>query len=125
MTKLREMYRCTICGNLVEVLHEGVGQLVCCGEPMQLLEEKTKDIGNEKHVPILTKNKEGVEIAVGAILHPMEKNHYIEFIEIQTEKGDSRKYLQPGDEPKLSFPVKAKIKKVRIYCNVHGLWKNK
>ena len=125
MTKKLEIYKCEVCGNIVEVIHEGGGTLVCCGQDMTLQKEKTKDIGSEKHVPIITKNKDGVEIKVGSIPHPMEKEHYIEWIEIETAKGNSRKYLQPGDEPKLLFPVKADIKKVRIYCNVHGLWKNK
>ena len=124
MTKKLEIYKCEICGNIIEVINEGVGILVCCGKPMALQKEKNKDIGNEKHVPVITKNKDGIEVKVGSISHPMEKEHYIEWIEIQTEKGDSRKYLKPGDEPKLLFPVKSKIKKVRIYCNIHGLWKN-
>jgi superoxide reductase len=125
MTKLNELYKCNICGNIVELAHEGIGQLVCCGQPMKLLEEKTKDIGNEKHVPIIEKDDLGAKIKVGSIAHPMEEKHYIEFIEIETDKGISRKYLKPGEKPETGFPVKAKIKKVRIYCNVHGLWKNK
>ncbi len=125
MTKKLEVYKCEICGNIVEVIGEGAGTLVCCGKPMTLQKEKNKDEGNEKHVPVIIKNDEGIEIKVGNIPHPMEEKHYIEWIEIETEKGNSRKYLKAGDEPKTFFPVKAKIKKVRIYCNIHGLWKNK
>jgi len=97
MTKKLEIYKCEVCGNIVEVIHEGGGTLVCCGQDMTLQKEKTKDIGSEKHVPIITKNKDCVEIKVGSIPHPMEKEHYIEWIEIETAKGNSRKYLQPGD----------------------------
>ncbi len=125
MTKLKEVYKCEICGNIVEVLHEGAGELVCCGKAMKLLEEKTSDEGKEKHVPVIEKNEVGVTIKVGSIPHPMEEKHYIEWIEIITDKGSSRKYLKPGDKPEKSFPVKAENIKARIYCNIHGLWKSK
>ena len=124
MTKLKEIYKCETCGNIVEILHEGVGKLVCCKKPMKLLEEKTKDEGEEKHVPIIKKNEDGIIIEVGENPHPMEDKHFIEWIEIQTEKGSSKKFLQPGDDPVKKFPVKKEIKKVRIYCNIHGLWKS-
>jgi superoxide reductase len=122
MTKLKEVYKCEICGNIVEVLHEGIGELVCCGQPMKLLQEKTADEGKEKHVPVIEKNEEGVTIKVGSVPHPMEEKHYIEWIEIITDKGSSRKYLKPGEKPEKSFPVKAENIKARIYCNIHGLW---
>jgi superoxide reductase len=122
MTKLKEVYKCEICGNIVEVLHEGIGELVCCGQPMKLLQEKTADEGKEKHVPVIEKNEEGVTIKVGSVPHPMEEKHYIEWIEIITNKGSSRKYLKPGEKPEKSFPVKAENIKARIYCNIHGLW---
>lgn len=124
MTKLKEIYKCETCGNIIEILHEGVGKLVCCEKPMKLLEEKTKDEEKEKHVPIIKKNEDGIIIEVGENPHPMEDKHFIEWIEIQTEKGSSKKFLQPGDDPVKKFPVKKEIKKVRIYCNIHGLWKS-
>jgi len=123
MTKKREIYKCEICGNIVEVLHDGVGTLVCCGKPMILQKEKTKDEGKEKHVPVINRNEEGVEIKVGSVPHPMTKEHYIEWVEISTDKGESKKFLTPGDFPEARFPVKKKVKS-REYCNIHGLWKN-
>ncbi len=127
MTKLKEIYKCEICGNIVELLHEGVGTLVCCGQPMKLLEEKNKDLGNEKHVPVIQKNEEGVDIKIGSIPHPMTPEHYIEWIEVSTEKGESKKFLNPTDDKtaETKFPVKNKKVKSRAYCNVHGLWKSK
>jgi superoxide reductase len=124
MTNQREVYKCEICGNIVEVLHNGAGQLVCCGQPMTLMKEKIKEEGNEKHVPIIEKNKEGVEIKVGSIPHPMTKEHHIEWIEISTEKGESKKFLNPTDSPEAKFPVKNTKVKSREYCNLHGLWKS-
>ena len=124
MTEKLEIYKCEICGNIVEVVHDGMGTLVCCGKPMILQEENSVDAAKEKHVPVLKEVKEGVEISVGSILHPMTEEHYIEWVEIQTENGNSRKYLSPGQEPKVFFPVKNKVLNVRAYCNLHGLWKN-
>lgn len=123
MTTKKEIYKCEICGNIVEVLHDGVGTLVCCGKPMKLQIEKLKEEGNEKHVPIIEKDEEGVKIKVGSIPHPMIEEHHIEWIEISTEKGESKKFLKPGDKPEAMFPVKNKVKS-REYCNIHGLWKN-
>ena len=124
MTKKREIYRCEICGNIVEVLHEGVGTLVCCGQPMKFIEEKTKEEGNEKHVPVIQTNEEGVEVKVGSIPHPMTEEHHIEWIEISTENGESKKFLKPTDLPEAKFSVKNKEIKSREYCNIHGLWKD-
>lgn len=126
MTNLNEIYKCNVCGNIVEVLHTGVGTLTCCSQPMNLLEEKTTDpeISVEKHVPIIEKDEMGVTVKVGSIPHPMEEAHHIEWIEILTEKGYSRKFLKPSDAPEASFPVKTEILKVRAYCNLHGLWIN-
>jgi superoxide reductase len=123
MTKQKEIYKCEICGNIVEVLHDGVGTLVCCGQPMKLMKEQTKDpkLG-EKHVPIKEKNSKGVIIKVGEVPHPMTDEHYIEWIEISTDKGVSKKFLNPGEKPEVKFPVKKDVK-TREYCNLHGLWK--
>ena len=125
MTKQRQIYKCEICGNIIEVLHEGEGTLVCCGKPMVLQKENTVDASQEKHIPIIEKDKEGVIIRIGSIEHPMSPDHYIEWIEISTEKGTAKKFLNPGDKPEAKFPVKAKNIKARAYCNLHCLWKSK
>jgi superoxide reductase len=125
MTKQKEIYKCEVCGNIVEVLHAGAGTLVCCGKDMILQLEKDKEEGQEKHVPIIEKNEKGVIIKVGDIPHPMEEEHFIEWIEISTEKGFSKKFLKAKDEPIAKFPIKSDKIKARIYCNLHGLWKSK
>ncbi len=124
MTEKLEVYRCNVCGNIVEVVHEGKGELVCCGEPMELLEEKMEEEGNEKHLPVVNETEDGVSVMVGSVEHPMEEDHYIEWIGVLTEEGAFRKFLQPDDKPKAEFNIdKDKIDSVREYCNVHGLWK--
>lgn len=122
MTKLNEKYRCNVCGNIVEVLHAGVGQLVCCGQPMELLEGKTEDEGQEKHVPVLEKTDKGIKVKVGSIPHPMEEKHYIEWIELIADKRIYRKFLNPGDKPEAEFEILANKIEAREYCNLHGLW---
>lgn len=126
MTLQRQVYKCEICGNIVTVLHAGMGTLVCCGKPMNLQKENKVDASVEKHVPIISLNKEGLQVKVGSVEHPMSEEHYIEWIEISTEKGLSIKFLQPGDKPQAVFPVKTEIGKIsaRAYCNLHGLWKS-
>lgn len=124
MTELRQIYKCNICGNIVEVLHAGVGQLVCCGQPMELLKEKTEDVGQEKHVPVVEKTGTGVKVKVGSVPHPMEEKHYIEWIEIIADGGVHRKFLNPGDKPEADFGINAGEIWAREYCNVHGLWKS-
>ena len=125
MTKIREIYKCNICENIVEVLHDGVGQLVCCGEPMQLLEEKTEDSSVEKHVPYVEKKEEGILVKVGQNQdHPMEEKHYIEWIQVIAEDVSHRKFLKPGDKPQAEFKIKADKIVAREYCNIHGLWKS-
>lgn len=131
MTKKNKIYKCGLCGNVVEVLHTGVGELICCGEPMNLLEEKTQNEGQEKHLPVMEKLPEdvcrggdGYKIKVGEIAHPMEENHFIEWIEVQTDDGKiGKKYLKPGDSTEVEFYTKKKINQVRVFCNIHGLWK--
>ena len=126
MTKGREIYKCNICGNIVEVLHEGVGELVCCNEPMEKLEAKTEDSSVEKHVPYIEKTADGVLVKVGQNQdHPMEEKHYIEWIQIIADGGAAyRKFLKPGDKPQALFEIKADNLTAREYCNVHGLWKS-
>ncbi|MEM4258577.1 MAG: desulfoferrodoxin [Candidatus Thermoplasmatota archaeon] len=123
MTQKKEIYKCTICGNIVEVLHEGVGELVCCGEPMQLQKENTVDASKEKHVPVIEKTKTGVKVTVGSIPHPMEEKHYIEWIQLIADEVSYRKFLKPGDKPEAEFPVTGQKLSAREYCNIHGLWK--
>lgn len=124
MTKVNEIYKCDICGNIIEVLHAGVGGLVCCGQPMELLKEKTEDEGQEKHVPVIEKTDNGVKVKVGSVPHPMEDNHYIEWIEILVDGTVYRKSLKPGEKPEAEFEIKSEDVHAREYCNVHGLWKS-
>jgi superoxide reductase len=125
MAKLKEVYKCNICGNIVEVVHTGTGELVCCGQPMELLTEKFQDAGNEKHVPVIEKTPTGVKVKVGSIPHPMEEKHYIEWIELHVDEVVYRKFLKPAEKPEAEFCVTAKKLSARDYCNIHGLWKSK
>jgi len=121
----RAVYKCEVCGNIVELLHVGGGQLVCCGEDMQLMEEKTEDSSTEKHVPYIEKDGDKVTVKVGEnTAHPMEESHYIEWIELIADGKAYRQFLNPGDEPKAVFNIKAGKLSAREYCNVHGLWKS-
>lgn len=124
---LNQIYKCSICGNIVEVVHVGGGTLACCGKEMELLEAKTEDEGMEKHVPVI-ESIEGdsrVRIKVGEIKHPMETDHYIEWIEIINNDRVLRKYLKPGEKPEKEFTIRAGTFTARIYCNLHGLWQSK
>jgi superoxide reductase len=125
MTKRLEVYKCEICGNIIELLHTGRGTLVCCGQEMNLMREQTADQTTEKHVPIIEKIPSGIKAVVGSTLHPMEEKHYIEWIEIITKGGASRKFLKPGDKPESLFKDVEGLEKVREYCNIHGLWEHK
>ncbi len=124
MTQQKQIYRCNVCGNIVEVLHSGVGQLVCCGQPMELLTEKTEDAGKEKHVPVIERTEKGIKVKVGSILHPMEENHYIEWIEIIIDGKSYRQFLKPGQSPEAEFDIVVKTIFAREYCNLHGLWRS-
>ena len=119
-----QIYKCSICGNIVEVLHAGGGELVCCGKPMELLEAKTQDEGQEKHVPVIEKTDKGVKVKVGSVPHPMEKEHYIEFIEIIADGQVYRQELEPGQAPEAEFCIQAENITAREYCNIHGLWQS-
>jgi superoxide reductase len=125
MTKRLQVYKCEICGNIVEVLHEGQGQLVCCNQPMKLLEEQTEEQGKEKHVPVIEKKDKAVKVKIGSVPHPMEEKHYIEWVAIQTDKGVFRKFLKPGEKPEADFEITEDILQAREYCNVHSLWSTK
>ena len=123
--KIRQVYKCSVCGNIVEVLHVGGGELVCCGQPMNLLKEKTEDEGKEKHVPIIEKTGKGVKVKVGSVPHPMEETHFIEWVEIIADGSSCKKFLKPGQKPEAEFETTATNITARIYCNLHALWKSK
>jgi superoxide reductase len=126
MTKIKQIYKCEICGNIIEVLHEGVGELVCCGQPMKLMVAQTKDAAVEKHVPYIENTSEGILVKVGQNQdHPMADEHYIEWIELIADGESYRKFLKPGDKPQALFCITAKSVQAREYCNIHGLWKSK
>jgi superoxide reductase len=124
MAQHREIYKCQICGNIVEVLHGGAGTLVCCNQPMQLLKENSVDAAVEKHVPVIERSGTTYTVKVGSVTHPMEEKHYIEFIELVTEARVYRAYLDPGKKPEASFEVNGPVLGAREYCNIHGLWKS-
>ena len=123
MAERLEIYKCETCGNIVEVLHGGEGELVCCGKPMNLLVENTVDAAKEKHVPVIEKVEGGVKVKVGEVAHPMEDKHWIEWIEIIADGKAYRQFLNPGETPEAIFNVEAEQVTAREYCNIHGLWK--
>jgi len=124
MAKRNEIYKCEICGNIVQVLHGGVGELVCCEQPMVKLSEQTADFKTEKHVPVIEKQDDGFLVKVGSTPHPMEEKHYIEWIELVADGVSYRKYLKPGDVPQAHFCIDAQEVSAREYCNVHKLWRS-
>jgi superoxide reductase len=123
MTRKNQVYKCELCGNIVEVLHGDGAELVCCGQDMTLLEENTVDAAREKHVPVIEKVENGYKVRVGSVAHPMEEKHYIEFIELIADGLVYRKDLAPGEPPVAFFCVEARTVSAREYCNLHGLWK--
>lgn len=118
------IYKCEVCGNIVEVLHEGKGELVCCGQPMKQFKENTVDASKEKHVPVVEKMEGGFKVKVGAVAHPMEEKHYIEWIEVIADGKAYRQFLKPGDAPEAFFGIDAVNITAREFCNLHGLWKS-
>lgn len=119
-----EIYKCSLCGNIIEVLHVGGGELVCCGQAMNLIEENTQEAATEKHIPVIEKTANGIKVTIGEVLHPMEDSHYIEWIEILTDGKSYKKFLNPGDTPTAEFCIEySDDLVVREYCNLHGLWK--
>ncbi|GAH47432.1 unnamed protein product [marine sediment metagenome] len=123
MAEKLQVYKCMVCGNIVEVLHGGAGELVCCGQPMENLVVKTADEGKEKHVPVIEKVNGGIKVKVGSVAHPMEEKHYIEWIELLADGKAYRQFLNPGDAPEAVFSIEADSVSAREHCNVHGLWK--
>ena len=123
MARRLEVYRCDVCGNIVEVLSGGTGQLVCCGKPMKLLVENTTDAAREKHVPVVEKVAGGYKVKVGSVPHPMEEKHFVEWVELVADDRAHRQFLSPGQAPEAFFSVEAASAFARAYCNLHGLWK--
>lgn len=125
MTKVKEVYCCAICGNIVEIMHMAGGTLTCCGQPMELLTENTVDAAKEKHVPVVEAIEGGYKVKVGSVEHPMQDNHYIEWIELVEENKIQRVHLKPGDKPEAVFYTDCKNVYAREYCNLHGHWSSK
>lgn len=123
MSKHLEIYKCDVCGNIVEVLHASYGELACCGKPMKLLEEGAVDAAKEKHVPVIEKTPAGYKVKVGAVPHPMEEKHYIQWIELTADGVSYTAFLKPGQAPEAEFHIKADKVTAREYCNLHGQWK--
>ena len=124
MTEKKQVYKCMICGNIVEMLHAGQGELVCCEKPMQLFTENSVDAAKEKHVPVIEKTDKGFKVKLGSIAHPMEEKHYIEWIELTAGEKSYKKFLNPGDAPEAEFCIDAAEVIARAYCNLHELWKS-
>lgn len=125
MTERNQIYKCPICGNIVEVIHTGGGSLVCCGKPMELLHENTVDASLEKHVPIIEVKGDKIHVKVGSVEHPMLPEHFIEFIELIADGVSYKKFLRPNEKPEAEFCISAKHFVAREFCNLHGLWKSK
>ena len=125
MTKRLQVYKCSVCDNIVEILHAGKGELVCCGKPMKLLVENTEDASREKHIPVWSKEAGKVVVKVGSAAHPMEEKHYIEWVEVLAGERVYRKFLKPGETPEAIFEGLENAGEIsaREYCNLHGLWK--
>lgn len=123
MAEVLQIYKCEVCGNIVEVVHGGAGELVCCGEPMKLYEENTTDAAVEKHVPVSEPAEHGINVMVGSVAHPMTEEHHIEWIEVVAGDKAYREFLKPGDAPEATFCLEAEDVTLREYCNLHGLWK--
>lgn len=123
MVEKLQVYKCEVCGNIVEVVHGGAGELVCCGQAMKLLTENTVDAAKEKHVPVIEKISGGVKVKVGEVAHPMEEKHYIEWIEIISDGKAYRQFLNPGEAPEAVFMIDHENITAREFCNLHGQWK--
>ena len=123
MAERFQVYKCDLCGNIVEVLYGSDGTLVCCGQNMTLLQENTVDAAKEKHVPVVEKTADGIKVKVGSVAHPMEEKHYIQWVEVIADDKNCIQFLKPGQTPEAEFKIKADKITAREYCNIHGLWK--
>lgn len=122
-TQRLQVYKCPVCAIVAEVLDGGAGELVCCGEPMRLLQENTTDAAKEKHVPVIRKTDGGFTVTVGSVAHPMEEKHFIQWVELLADGKAYRQFLQPGQKPEAFFAIQAASVSARELCNLHGLWK--
>jgi superoxide reductase len=122
-TQQRQVFKCGVCGNIVEVLHASGGELVCCGQPMTALVENTTDAAKEKHVPVIEKVTGGYKVRIGSVAHPMEEKHHIEWIELIADGVSYLAFLKPGAAPEATFQIDAAQVMAREYCNLHGLWR--
>jgi superoxide reductase len=126
LTQIKQIYKCEICGNIIEVLHSGVGELVCCNQKMNLQTENTTEASLEKHIPVIEKIGDNVfKVTVGSLEHPMDEDHYIEWIEVVADNKVYKRYLKPLDKPQAIFKIVSEELTARAYCNKHGLWKIK
>jgi superoxide reductase len=125
MVQQLQVCKCSVCGNMVEVIRVGGGDMICCGKPMENVVAKTADLGKEKHVPVVEKANGGIKVKIGSIPHPMEEKHYIEWVEVITDGKAYRQFLKPGQAPEAVFNVDAASATVREHCNLHGLWEVK
>ncbi|MCA1989174.1 MAG: desulfoferrodoxin [Desulfarculus sp.] len=123
MNQRLQVYKCELCGNIVEMLYASKGELVCCGQPMKLQEENTVDAAKEKHVPVIEKIDGGYKVKVGSVPHPMEEKHYIQWIELVAGDRAYMEFLKPGQAPEAVFKIDATSVTAREYCNLHGHWK--
>jgi superoxide reductase len=123
MVEKLQIYKCEICGNIVEIIHGGAGGLVCCGQPMKHYAENTVDAAKEKHVPVVEKSGDGIKVKVGSVPHPMEEKHYIEWVEVLVGDKAYRQFLRPGQPAEALFDLPAQGVVAREYCNLHGVWK--
>ena len=125
MANLLDVFKCELCGNIVEVIHGGDGALSCCGQDMKLMTENTVDAAKEKHVPVIEARDGYVKVTIGSVPHPMEEKHYIEWIELIADGKSYRQFLRPGIVAEAVFNVTASKLTAREYCNLHGLWSAK
>jgi len=123
MAETMQVFRCEVCGHVIQIMHGGAGTLVCCNQPMTLLTENTTDAAQEKHVPVVEREDGQIKVHVGSVDHPMDEKHYIEWIEVVAEGVVMQRYLKPGDAPAATFATDARELTVRAYCNLHGLWR--
>lgn len=121
---MAQFFKCKKCGKIIEIVNKGCPALVCCGEEMTEIKANTSDGATEKHVPVIEVNGDKVTVKVGSAVHPMEADHWIQWIEIETDKGIQRKNLNPGEAPQATFILSGeKLLAAYEYCNKHGLWK--
>jgi superoxide reductase len=125
MAEKLEIYKCLACGNIVEVVHGGGGRLICCGRTMENMVAKSSDQGQEKHVPVIEKANGGIRVKIGSVPHPMESDHFIEWVEVLVDGKSYRQFLSPGQNPEAVFAVEGTSVTAREHCNKHGLWEAK